>query len=302
MTGPIRSMTGFGRAVVEEEGAAVRVEVRSVNHRHLQVKSRLPGELGHLEPVVEGLVRKALDRGAVTLNVALTRTLAAGVTGINLEVARGYQKTLQQLGRELGVGGVDLAALLTLPGVVGTPEGDETAGDEEALVLRAVKQALAALVGMREDEGRSLEDDLKKNATAVGKLVASVEERMPVVVREHHENLVKRVNDLLANHADGRGDGRSTVSEADLPRELALLADRMDVSEEVTRIGSHLAQLDQMIAGGGGVGRKLDFLVQELFREANTIGSKCNDAITAHLVVDLKTHIERLREQVQNVE
>jgi len=298
MTAAIRSMTGFGRAVVEEGGVTVRVEIRSVNHRHLQVKSRLPGELGHLEPAVEGLVRKALDRGAVTLNAALTRGLSADVTGINIEVARSYLKALEELGRELGLGGVDLSTLLSLPGVLGAPGDGESASDGESLVLRGVKEALAALVQMREDEGKSLEQDLRKNATVVGQLVARIEERMPIVVREHHKNLVRRLDDLLA----GRFEGHGKVQEAELPRELALLADRMDVSEEVTRLGSHLVQLDGMIEGGGSVGRRLDFLVQELFREANTIGSKCNDATTAHEVVDLKTHIERLREQVQNVE
>jgi uncharacterized protein (TIGR00255 family) len=117
---------------------------------------------------------------------------------------------------------------------------------------------------------------------------------MPAVVREHHQGLVRRLNELL--------EGRATVQPADLPRELALLADRMDVGEELARLESHLEQVERLLAAGGGVGRQLDFLAQELFREANTIGAKCNDALVAHAVVELKTHIERLREQVQNVE
>ena len=290
----VRSMTGFGRAVVDGKDVSARVEIRSVNHRHLQVKSRLPGELGHLEPGVEGLVRKALERGAVTLTVSLTRAPEAGVAALNVDVARGYHRALAKLGRELALGEVDLATLVALPGVVGAADDSGSSGREEKLVLRAVGQALDALVAMREREGQSLERDLKKNAEAVRKLVARIAKRMPTVVRDHHRALVRRVNELLGERPAGG------VLEADLPRELALLADRMDVSEEVARIQSHLEQLDLMLAGGGG--RRLEFLVQELFREANTIGAKCNDATVAHAVVDLKTHIERLREQVQNVE
>jgi uncharacterized protein (TIGR00255 family) len=147
---------------------------------------------------------------------------------------------------------------------------------------------------MREVEGKSLLADLRKNAKKVASLVATIEKRMPVVVREHHESLRKRVEELL--------DGRVSVRSEDLARELALIADRMDVGEEITRIKSHVDQWESLLAKGGAVGRQLDFLVQELLREANTIGSKCNDAPVAHAVVELKTLIERLREQVQNVE
>lgn len=291
----VRSMTGFGRAVIDEAGTAVRAEVRSVNHRHLQVKSRLPGELGHLEAPVEGLVRKALERGAVTLTVVLQRAPSAGEAAVNLDVAKSYHKALTRLGKTLDVGPVDLATLVGLPGVLGAGDEDTSGGREEKLVLRAVKEALAALVAMRASEGLSLQRDLQKNAKAVARLVAKIDKRMPTVVREHHRSLVRRANELLS----GAG-AKGAVHESDLARELALLADRMDVSEEVARIGSHLEQLDAMLQGGGG--RRLEFLVQELFREANTIGAKCNDATVAHAVVDLKTHIERLREQVQNVE
>jgi uncharacterized protein (TIGR00255 family) len=288
-------MTGFGRAAVEEGGLAARVEMRSVNHRHLQVKSRLPGDLGYLEPAVEAVVRKGLERGAVTLTVAVAREASASAATLNVELAKRYQRSLSRLARELRIESrVDLALLVGLPGVLDVAADDEGSGREEKLVLRAVRQALDALIEMRAREGASLEKDLRKNAAAVGKLVKRIEKRMPLVVREHHRSLVRRLNELL--------DARHPVSEADLPRELALLADRMDVGEEIARIHSHLAQLEHVIGAGGAAGRRLEFLVQELFREANTIGAKCNDATVAHAVVDLKTHIERLREQVQNVE
>jgi uncharacterized protein (TIGR00255 family) len=291
----IRSMTGFGRAQVEEGGLAVRAEMRSVNHRHLQVKARLPGELAYLEPAVEALVRKGLERGAVTLSVAVTRGPAAGAAALDVELARRYQRSLARLARELGIDArVDLALLVGLPGVLGAADDEQERGREEKLVLRAVRRALDALVEMRAHEGASLAKDLRANARAVGRIAARIRRRMPAVVREHHASLVRRLNELL--------DGRSSVQPADLPRELALLAERVDVGEELARLASHLDQVERLLAAGGGVGRKLDFLAQELFREANTIGAKCNDAAVSHAVVDLKTHIERLREQVQNLE
>jgi uncharacterized protein (TIGR00255 family) len=147
---------------------------------------------------------------------------------------------------------------------------------------------------MREAEGRSLEEDLRKNGTAIERIVARIERRMPQVVREHQRTLRRRVTDLLEN--------RQGLSQTDLAREIALLADRLDVSEEIARLKSHLTQLVEFLDRGGAIGRKLDFLVQEIFREVNTIGSKCSDAKVAHWVVDAKTHAERLREQAQNVE
>jgi uncharacterized protein (TIGR00255 family) len=161
-------------------------------------------------------------------------------------------------------------------------------------LLRAVDGALTALIEMRDHEGRALAADLTKHATAIARVVARIEKRMPQVVRAHQKALRQRVDELL--------DGRSTVQPADLAREVALIADRMDVSEELSRLHSHMDQLARLVEKKGPVGRSLEFLVQEFLREANTIGSKCNDARMAHDVVELKTLIERLREQVQNVE
>lgn len=291
-------MTGFGAAALESAGRTVRVEVRSVNHRHLQIKTRLPAELAQLETVLEGVVRKALERGSVTLTVAFERKASAARAPIDAALAKGYHRQLVKLAREVGVrGDVDLGTLLSMPGVVGgaSDAGADTASAaDEKLAQRALKEALAGLVEMREREGKHLAADLERNARAIARVAAKIEKRMPAVVRAHHEALKRRINDLL--------EGRPVVQDADLARELALLADRMDVSEELTRLASHLAQFDGLLAAGGAAGRKLEFLVQELFREANTIGSKCNDTVVAHAVVDIKTHVERLREQVQNVE
>ncbi len=292
----LRSMTGFGSARAETDTCALRVEVRSVNHRHLLVKLRLPGEFHHLEGDLERKVRRRLDRGSVAVHVHSTPTARAQQVHIDADVARGYQAELEALRSGLGLSeGFSPDALLGLPGVLDGSDKDSlvTAALEKVL-HKLLGQALDGLVKMRETEGKALQTDLERNAEAMGKLVARIDKRMPQVVRGHQKALKKRVGELL-----GRG---STVSEADLAREIALLADRLDVSEEVSRLGSHLDQFGRLLPKGGSIGRKLDFLVQEIFREVNTIGSKCSDAKVAHWVVDAKTHVERLREQVQNIE
>lgn len=291
----IRSMTGFGVAAVSKNGIAARVEVRSVNHRYLQVKARLSSDLGHLEPGLEAAVRERLDRGSVSISVAVDHEAGARRSRIDAEAARAYRKSISALAKELGLREeVRLETLIGLPGVLATGEDEREKSREDDLVLECTQKAVDALVKMRGVEGKSLLADLRKNAKGIAGLVATIGKRMPVVVREHHESLRRRVEELL--------DGRVAVRAEDLARELALLADRMDVGEELTRISSHLDQWESLLAKGGAIGRQLDFLVQELLREANTIGSKCNDAPVAHAVVELKTLIERLREQVQNVE
>jgi uncharacterized protein (TIGR00255 family) len=291
---PLRSMTGFGAATTFEADVQVRVEVRSVNHRYLQLKVKLPPDLSAFESDIEAAVRKALERGAVTLAVSVEAGGSPAVR-IDAKLAQHYLAEVQALAQTLGLAETPrLETILSLPGVVGT-EADSGLREREARLLRsAVEQALAELVRMREREGAALEDDLRANAAAVAKEAARIGKRMPKVVREHHKKLRQRMQELLG--------GQSKLGPAELPRELALLADRMDVSEELARLASHLGQWSALLAKGGAIGRQLDFLVQELLREANTIGSKCNDADVAHSVVEVKTRIERLREQVQNVE
>lgn len=291
----IQSMTGFGAAAVDDDGAAVRVEIRAVNHRFLQVKVRLPMDYGDLEPEIDAAVRGVIERGSVTITVSLQPRTEASAVRLDLEVARQYQKSLAKLARELSIDGdIPLASLIALPGVIAAPEDGEKHERDERLVMKCVKDALATLGEMRSAEGRSLARDLDKNSRSIAKAVAKIEKRMPVAVKEHHKALARRVSELL--------EGRTAVQPGDLAREVALIADRMDVSEELTRLKSHLDQWATLLGSAKPVGRQLDFLVQELLREANTIGAKCNDAEVAHAVVELKTWIERLREQVQNVE
>ena len=295
-------MTGFGAARAEQtlpDGAqlAVRAEIRTVNHKHLQAKVRLPQDYGVLEPVLDKLVRSKLARGSVQISLEIARTGGAPLFGVDEAVLDRYLELQRQVAERHGIAQVDsIDKLLGLPGVIvqrRAAEGIEGTGPEAELVLAVVGEALAALVQMRGVEGDAMERDLRQSADAITSMVADIEACVPDILVRHKARLVERVGEL---------SGNAGVTEADLAREIALLADRLDVAEEITRLKSHIDQLDALLTKGGAVGRKLDFLAQEFFREANTIGSKCSDSAVAHLVVDLKTQVERLREQVQNVE
>lgn len=291
----IRSMTGFGAATESAGGLSIRAEVRSVNHKHIQLKTRLPSEFAHLEARVDALLRKQLQRGAVSATISVARVDAAAQVSIDHAVAERYTKQLRKLAAGLDlVGDVRVCDLIGLPGVLHA-SADSVAGDkQDKLFLKVLTGAVKDLVSMRVTEGKAMLADFEKNARAIEATVEKISKRAPRVVAGHQRALKRRVDELIGDAAQ--------VSSKDLARELALIADRLDINEELTRLASHVTQLRKTLDKGGSVGRRLDFLAQELFREANTIGSKASDAQIAHAVVDLKTHIERLREQVQNVE
>lgn len=299
----LRSMTGFGSASAEADGVVVRVEVRSVNHRHLQVKSRLPLDKGHLDGEVEARVKRHAERGSVTVAVELARAGGERRAQVDLAAARAWREESRRVAAELGMKDeLTLAQLLDLPGVQVAPQAAESGREaEDALLLDTVARAAEELARMRAKEGEALRADLASHASGMAGLRERIAQRMPEAVRGLQSSLKERVAQLLSGEVVPKGS-RAPVADAELAREIALIADKMDVSEELARLGSHLAQLSSLLDAKEPVGRKLDFLVQEFLREANTIGSKCSDAAVAHMVVDLKTLIERLREQVQNVE
>lgn len=287
-------MTGFGFAEVEAEGVSIRVEIRAVNHRFLQVRQRVPVELGELEPKLETMLRKKLSRGALNLNVNLTRTASPTAVDLDLSVAKRYRELLDRASKEMSLpNDVSLAKLIELPGVISQRADSGSREREMKLIMQATEDALAGLIEMREAEGTRLEKDLKKHTKVIARLRKQIRTRMPKLVNAHQDALRSRVAELA---------GGLELAETDLAREMALIADKTDVSEELSRLEAHLEALDDALAKGGSIGRQLDFLVQELYREANTIGSKAGDVEVAHAVVELKTNIERVREQVQNVE
>lgn len=291
----MRSMTGFGAGRRRSERFEVTVELRSVNHRFLQLKQKLPPELSDLEPKLEGHVKGALERGAVNLYLKLEAAPGHSLTRVDVDAARGYRSALQALASEVGrAGELTLGDWLRLPGILASGRDESEIAELAELAEGATQDAVAALVEMRTKEGAELAADLGGYSGELRELRAKIDERMPVVVKSHAETLAERVSKLLENERQ--------LEPSDLAREVALLADKLDVSEELSRLTMHFDHLEQLLGSDGAVGKKLDFLVQELLREFNTIGSKCSDAPVAHLVIDAKAILERLREQVQNVE
>lgn len=298
----MRSMTGFGAATVADAKVSVTVEVRSVNHRFLQVKSRLPADLAVLESDVDALVKKRLGRGAVNVTVRVEPVGSAAEVRVDTELVERYRDQLADLARSAGVSEtLSLAEWTRLPGVLETRSASFDRTHVARVIAKATAEALDALVSMRDAEGAALAKDLAKNAAALGKVVVRIAGRAPAAVKRHQDELRQRIAQLL---------DRPVVEADELAREVAAIADRADVAEELSRLEAHLEALDLHVSdaakaggkAGAGVGRTLDFLVQEVFREVNTIGSKSSDTKIAHWVVDAKTLTERLREQVQNVE
>jgi uncharacterized protein (TIGR00255 family) len=292
----IQSMTGFGAAAGEVEGVEFAIEVRSVNNRYLKAVVRLPEGLSALEGDIDKLLRSRVQRGTVTLAVQMRLPDEQAAARINTAVVSDY---LDQL-RPLEVEGnpvlrVDLAGLLALPGACEPPALDELLARTRDGLLGLVGEALDALVAMRQEEGRALAADLLANGDAIESNLAAVSEKAPQVVVDYQTRLTQRVSELTQA-------GNVRIDEDQLAREVAIFAERCDVAEEITRLTGHLQQFRETVSLGEPSGRKLDFIAQEMLREANTIASKASDSEVARCVVDIKTGIDRIKEQVQNVE
>jgi uncharacterized protein (TIGR00255 family) len=293
----IRSMTGFGRAQLEADGASFAVELRSVNHRHLDLSLRLPRALAGFEPELRRLLAARFARGKLDLVVSALPGATRAEVELDRAAAGRYVEFARELAAERGVSAeLRAAELLALPGVA---RALEHALDEQAAgpaLLAAVERAADAADAMRVAEGAALERELRGRLAGVRALAEAVSARSGEVMVAARERLTKRAEALRAEL--GAGD------EGRLLQEIVAAAERMDVTEEVVRLASHVAQFEAALDAGAGapVGRKLEFLLQEMGREVNTIGSKAADAPIAHRVVDLKSELERMREQVLNVE
>lgn len=294
------SMTGFGEGRTQSERVSVSAEVRSINNRHLKINYRSSDGYHGLEPKVEALVRESIRRGTVQVNVRVERRGGASDYRINSDVLLGYQEQLTQLGGVHAQPTID--KLLLLPGVITAPDASEA--DPEAdwpTIEAAISAALDSLGQMRLREGEALAHDLRAQAGVVAAELGEVAKRAPMVADSYRERLGERVGSALEKLG-------VSLEPSDLAREVALFVDRSDISEEIVRLRSHLEQFDATITALSGperqegVGRKLEFITQEMGREVNTIGSKANDSAISTRVVDMKTALERIREQVQNVE
>ena len=291
----IRSMTGYGRAQEVRSGKDITVELRSVNHRYFEFSARVPRGCGYLEDKLKGLVQAAASRGKVEATVLL-QTVDSPDTQVvvNTALAREYLDALRGMGAELGLpDDLTLSKVARLGDIFTLRRGPE---DEDKLwedVSAVAKQAAEKFVQMRQTEGAKLREDILNRLTTIEEKVGQVEKRSPETVAEYRAKLTARMEELL---------GKAGVEPQRILAEAAIVADRWAVDEETVRLRSHIGQLRTVLDSPEAVGRKLDFLVQEMNREANTIGSKAQDVAIAQVVVDIKSEIEKIREQIQNIE
>ena len=291
----VKSMTGYGRARETLHGRDITVEVRSVNNRYLDCSVKMPRLYIFAEDAVKSLVQKAVSRGKVDVFVSIdTKEAEGSVVTVNQSLAEGYLQAISQLEKAYGLV-PDLTAyrLARFPDVLTVTKAEEDLEAVSADICAVLAQALAAYTAMRETEGVKLAEDILGRLDTIESLTAAVEERSPQTVAEYREKLLARMQEVLNS---------TTIDESRILTEAAIFADKVAVDEETVRLRSHLSQLREMLQGSEPVGRKLDFLIQEVNREANTIGSKCNDVAIARKVVDLKAEVEKIREQVQNIE
>ena len=291
----LKSMTGFGTGRSRAGDEELSVEVRAVNHKHLEVKVRLPRELAALEAAVVKAVRSRCARGAVDVAVRRSASTVTGaVPTVDAAMARAWREALRTVARAAELADTPTASqIASQPGVVRMEEPVTDLALAEGSLERALTEALDALVAARMREGRALEADLSARLERVATLAAEVAALAPRTVETYRARLQERVADLLKG---------APVDEARLVQEVALFAERTDVAEEATRLQAHLAAFRSFLASSEPAGRKMDFLVQEMHREVNTTGSKSQSTDISTCIVELKAELERIREQVQNVE
>lgn len=290
-------MTGYGEAQGQADGVSYAVEIKTVNNRYFKTIIKLPELASFLEEDIDKLLRKNILRGTINYVLRLKDASASTLFEIDEAALRAVVEKLGRAGSSSGVNGaIDIGGLLNLPGIIQPTLPDKERAEQiKRLVLQISQEALDRLKRMRAIEGGHLEADIKKCCKAIERDLEHVRNRSGVVIQEYAQKLKKRVNELLAL-------AEIKIDEGILAREVAIFADRSDISEEIARLDSHLQQFDQCCRGSEKAGRRLDFISQEMLREANTIASKASDTDTTRYVVNIKCQIDRIKEQVQNIE
>ena len=291
----IKSMTGYGRAVKTLLGREFTVELRAVNNRYLDCTVKLPRSLTFAEEGVKQRVKAAVARGKVDVLISVGAAAGEPVqVSLNRPVLEGYLQAMTAMVQEYGVhNDISAAALARLPEVFLVEKPKEDEDELLSALLQVVDEALAAFNAMRAAEGAAMEADLQSRGQTILNLVAQVEAGSPQTVADYRARLEAKMQEVLE---------RTAIDESRILQEAAMFADKVAVDEETVRLRSHLSQMQAMLSGGGAIGRKLDFLLQEMNREANTIGSKCTDLALARVVVEIKAELEKIREQAQNIE
>ena len=288
-------MTGYGRAQGSFSGGEITVEIKSVNNRYLDCSVKLPRVYSFTEDAVKGLVQRTISRGKVDVFITVNSAGADNMKiTLNAPVVEGYLSALKQLARDYDVrDDISVSSLSRFSDVLIMEKQEEDEQEVREALLGVAEQALSAFDEMRSREGQALKQDLLQKADGILELVAQVEARSPVTVAAYRERLTAKMMEVLES---------SAIDEARIIQEAAIYADKVAVDEETVRLRSHVEQFRAMLSGGGVIGRKLDFLMQEMNREANTIGSKGSDVEQARTVVELKSQLEKIREQIQNIE
>lgn len=293
----MKSMTGYGRGELSEDGFKITVECSSVNRKQTEINVSLPRELEILEAQIRDEVNRTISRGRLTVKVSLhtAEENSGNQVRVNIDLAKAYAREYRKLATALKMSGAETFNLIVQsPGVLHTAGEVDDAENLWPAVEKALKLAMAALVKMRAREGENLGKDLKKRVKTMQEAVKRVEKRAPEVVTRYRDQLRERIR--------GAGLESPPADDERLAKEITYFADRSDITEELTRLHSHFQQFEECCRSGEPVGRTLDFLSQEMNREINTIGSKANDSVISREVVNLKAELERFREQVQNVE
>lgn len=291
----VKSMTGFGRAVKELDGYVITVELKSVNHRYFEFSSRCPRQYGFIDEKIKSFVNSRVERGKVDCYVGIEalNTESADVV-VNNTLASAYVKALKEIAQSYDLKeDFGASTISRFSDVLVVKKAEE---DEEKiwnLVKSVASEAIDKFIEMRQTEGKRMYDDVYSRSSFILDCVSYIEERSPETVKEYNDKLVQRVHDLI---------GDVSLDENRVIQEVAIFADKVAVAEETVRLRSHIEQLREFLDSDTAIGRKMDFLVQEINRETNTIGSKCNDVDIARRVVDMKAEIEKIREQIQNIE
>ena len=291
----IRSMTGYGRAVMTLNGREITVEIRSVNNRFLDCSVKLPRAFSYAEDAVKQKIKEQVSRGKVDVFISVNTTAGDNVKiSLNRPVLEGYLEALRTIAADYGVReDISATSLTRFPEVFLMEKPEEDEAQNTADIVAVAQQAVSAYNAMRETEGAALAADLRAHAAIILSYVEKVEARSPVTVAEYRSRLENKLREVLES---------TTIDEGRILTEAAIFADKVAVDEETVRLRSHLNQLEGLLQSGGAIGRKLDFLLQEMNREANTIGSKGNDIEQARNVVEIKAELEKIREQIQNIE
>lgn len=291
----MRSMTGYGRYELLKDNLDILVEIRSVNHRYFEFSLKTPKAYGYIEAPIKNLIKDSVSRGKIETSVYIIHPDGKkACVSVNKELAKGYIDALNTANEQLGLeNDLSLSSLLKFADIFNVSEIQEEESELTENVLEAVENALSAFVLMREEEGENLKKDILAKLEYIDKRVCEIEEIAPSFQENYYNRLLDKLNELIGN---GEIETQRLITEA------AIFAEKTAIDEETVRLHSHISQMRNLVETTGSIGKKLDFIIQEMNREVNTIGSKALNAQVTTIVVDLKSEIEKIREQIQNVE